>query len=130
MNRHTQLGLALTVVAALFGAGGGLYLGFRLGEASSDQFGHVVIGAYTGLLVGPGLSIWGVLAVAKQGRAGRTALYLTIGWVPGATAAVYGVTWLGDPQNLPGVLMLLVIVSIVARLWANSSTRLAHYRGG
>lgn len=115
MKPHTQLGLALTVVAALLGAGGGLYLGFRLGEASSDQVGHVVIGAYLGLLVGPGLSIWGMLALARQGRAGRTASYLTIGWAPSATAAVYVVTWLGAPENLPGVLVLLIIVSLVAR---------------
>jgi hypothetical protein len=129
MNRNTQLSLALTVVAALLGAAVGLYLGFRLGEASSDQVGHVVIGAYLGLLTGPGLSVWGLLAVAKQGRAGRTALYLTLAWVPGATAALYVVNWLGAPQNLPGVLALLVVTSFVARLWANSSAHLAHHRG-
>jgi hypothetical protein len=37
MNRHSQLGLALTPVVALLGALGGLAAGFQAGVAGSDQ---------------------------------------------------------------------------------------------
>jgi hypothetical protein len=88
------------------------------------------MGAYLGLLIGPGLSVWVVLAVAGQSRAGRTACYLTLGWAPGATISLYALPWLSAPQAIPGVLVLLVVVSLVARRWAEWPTRPAHHPGG
>lgn len=123
MNQHKQLGLALTAVAALLGAPAGLQVGFHLGVASSDQIGPVIIGAYLGLLIGPGLSVWGVLAIARQRHAGRTAGYLTFGWVLSATISIYALPWLRAPQSAPGVLVLLVTASLAARLWADRLPR-------
>jgi len=130
MNRRTQLGLALTAVAALIGALVGLYVGFRLGDAIGNHVGYVITGAYLGLLVGPGLVVWAALALARLSHAGRTAVSLTLGWALTATTLVYTIPWLGTPQRIPGVLVLLVAASLVARLWAERPARSAHHRSG
>jgi uncharacterized membrane protein YeaQ/YmgE (transglycosylase-associated protein family) len=52
MSRQSQIGLVLTVMAALIGGGGGFYLGLRLGEASNNTVGPVIIDATPG-------SYWG-----------------------------------------------------------------------
>jgi hypothetical protein len=123
MERRNEIGLVLTMIGALFGACAGLYLGFQLGMASGNSVGRVIIGAFLGLLVGPGLGAWASLALARQERAGRTAGYLTIGWALSATIMIYVLYWLDTPHNVPGVLMLLAGVALAARALAGWPAR-------
>lgn len=124
MSRHVQIGMVLTVLAALIGAGGGFYLGLRLGEAISDTVAPVVIGAYTGLLVGPALLVWLSLRVARQANAGKTAAYLLIGWALLASGVLSALAQFDATHSIPGMIVLLGAVSLAARGWANRPPRL------
>jgi hypothetical protein len=124
MSRHVQIGLVLTVMAALIGGGGGFYLGLRFGEAISDTIAPVVIGAYTGLIIGPALLVWASLRVAQQANAGKTAVYLLIGWAVMASGTLYALSQFDTTHSIPGMIVLLGVVSLAARGWAIRTPRL------
>jgi hypothetical protein len=125
MSRQVQIGQVLTVIAALLGAGGGFFLGLRFGEASSDTIAPVVIGAYTGLIVGPALLVWVSLRAARQANAGKTAAYLLIGWAVMASGTLYALAQLSVTHSIPGMIVLLGAVSLAARMWAIRAPRLS-----